>query len=229
MANIRNDISKKGSIVDLSHIIENGLITVKGLPAPVICDYLSRENSREIYETGTEFQIGKIEMVANTGTYIDCPFHRYERGKDLSEVSIEAFVDLEGIVIRADYRKSPAVDSEFFKDKEVRNRAVLIHTGWDEHWNTARYFENHPFLTEDAAAHLRDCGVKLVGIDSMNIDDTRGKSRPVHSVLLAAEILIVEHLCNLNELPDENFTFSAVPPKFKGVGTFPVRAFAKIR
>ena len=220
--------SRHSSFIDLSHTVEDGLVTYKGLPAPIICDYLSREKSRELYAAGTEFQIGKIEMVANTGTYVDCPFHRYAHGKDLSEVAIEAFADLEGIVIRADYRKTRAVDAAFFKEKEIRGKAVLVHTSWDVYWNTAEYFQNHPYLTEDAAVYLQKCGVRLVGIDSMNIDNTQVKSRPVHSTLLASDILIVEHLCNLGELPDEGFTFSAVPPKFKGVGTFPVRAMAQL-
>ncbi len=215
--------------IDLSHVIFDGLVTYKGLPAPIICDYLSREASRERYAPGTEFQIGKIELVSNTGTYVDCPFHRYADGKDLSEVTIESFTDLDGIVIQADYHNGLAIDASFFKNKELRNRAVLVHTGWDEHWNTDQYFENHPFLTEDAATYLRDSGVKLVGIDAMNIDDTRGNSRPVHSTLLRADILIAEHLCNLNNVPDEGFTFTALPPKFKGVGTFPVRAFARLK
>lgn len=215
--------------IDLSHTIYDGLVTYKGLPAPIICDYLSREASRERYELGTEFQIGKIEMISNTGTYVDCPFHRYEDGKDLSQVGLESFADLEGIIIRADYRKGLAVNAEFFRGRELRNRAVLVHTGWDEHWATDKYFENHPFLTEDAAVYLRDNGVKLVGIDSMNIDDTRGNSRPVHSTLLRSEILIGEHLCNLGNVPDEGFAFNAIPPKFKGVGTFPVRAFARLK
>lgn len=217
------------SYIDLSHVIYDGLITYKGLPAPLICDYLSREESRSRYAPGTEFQIGKIEMVTNTGTYVDCPFHRYEDGKDLSEVDLEKFVDLEGIVIRADHRNGLAITADAFKGKEIRNRAVLVHTGWDEYWATDKYFENHPFLTEDAAIYLRDCGVKLVGIDSHNIDDTRGNTRPVHSTLLKAEVLIAEHLCNLKNIPDERFTFTAVPPKFKGAGTFPVRAFAKLK
>ncbi len=222
-------IPESPDYIDLSHVIFDGLVTYKGLPAPIICDYLSREASRERYAPGTEFQIGKIELVSNTGTYVDCPFHRYEDGKDLSEVTIESFTDLGGIVIQADYHNGLAIDTSFFKNKELRNRAVLVHTGWDEHWNTDQYFENHPFLTEDAATYLRDSGVKLVGIDAMNIDDTRGNSRPVHSTLLRAEILISEHLCNLNNVPDEGFTFTALPPKFKGVGTFPVRAFARLK
>lgn len=215
--------------VDLSHTIEDGLVTYKGLPAPIICDFLSRERSRALYAPGTEFQIAKIEMVANTGTYLDCPSHRYADGKDLSQIGPESFADLEGVVVRADYRNGLAVGVEFFKDKELRNRAVLVHTGWDQHWNTERYYTEHPYLTEEAAMYLRQCKVKLVGIDSHNIDDTRGNSRPVHSTLLGADILIVEHLCQLSQLPDTQFTFSAIPPKIKGVGTFPVRALAKLR
>lgn len=215
--------------IDLSHTIHDGLVTYRGLPAPVICDYLSREASRKNYAPGTEFQIGKIEMISNTGTYVDSPFHRYADGKDLSQVGVERFADLDGIVIRADYREGLAVTAERFKYHRLGSRAVLIHTGWSEYWGTELYFGNHPFLTEDAAVYLRDAGVKLVGIDSMNIDDTRGNSRPVHSTLLRAEILIAEHLCNLQDVPDEGFSFSAIPPKFKGVGTFPVRAFARLR
>jgi len=213
-------------LIDLSHTIFDGLITYKGLPAPVVCDYLSRENSRKFYEAGTEFQIGKIEMIANTGTYIDCPFHRYAEGKDLADIELDRFADLNAITI--DATNVLEVDVNFFVDKEIRNKAVIIHTGWSRHWNTELYFENHPFVTKAAAEYLRDNDVKLVGIDSHNIDDTRGKSRPVHTTLLGAEILILEHLCNLDKLPEDNYQLSAVPPKFKGVGTFPVRAFARL-
>ncbi|MDR7128613.1 kynurenine formamidase [Algoriphagus sp. 4150] len=219
----------KELLVDLSHTIENGLVTYKGLPAPIICDYLSRADSKQYYAEGTEFQIGKIEMVTNTGTYIDCPFHRYETGKDLSEVELEAFTDLEAVVIRVPHSQTLEITEEHLLSYEIRNRAVLIHTGWDAHWNTEKYYENHPYLTEGAAQYLKDCSVKLVGIDSHNIDCTAGKTRPVHSILLGAEILIVEHLCNLNLLPEDGFTFSAIPPKFKGAGTFPVRAMAKLK
>ena len=215
--------------IDLSHTIAHGLVTYKGLPAPIICDYLNRETSKQFYEEGTQFQIGKIEMVTNTGTYIDCPFHRYENGKDLSEIDLSCLTDLEAIVIRVPYAETLAITAAHLENYEIRNRAVLIHTGWDNHWNTEKYYEHHPYLTADAATYLKDCQVKLVGIDSHNIDDTAGKSRPVHSTLLGADILIVEHLCNLSLLPQDGFTFSAIPPKFKGVGTFPVRALAKIK
>ena len=223
-----NTGGQRSRLIDLSHTIEDGLVTYKGLPAPVICDYLSRDDSRHLYEAGTEFQIGKIEMVTNTGTYLDCPFHRFADGKDLSEVGLDAFTDLDGIVIRVPHTDTLAITEAHLRNYELRNRAVLIHTGWDEFWNTATYYEHHPFLTAGAASYLRDCGVKLVGIDSHNIDDTSGKSRPVHTTLLGASILIVEHLCNLSSVSDTGFTFSATPPKFKGVGTFPVRAMAKI-
>lgn len=227
----RKPINRKGEqqvFIDLSHTIENGLVTYKGLPSPIICDYLSREKSRELYAEGTEFQIGRIEMVSNTGTYIDCPFHRFENGKDLSEVGLESFTDLEAVVIRVPFSESLEITEAHVRNHEIRNKAVLIHTGWDQFWNTEQYYENHPYLTAAAATYLRDCNVKLVGIDSHNIDNTSQNSRPVHTMLLGAEILIVEHLCNLSKLPAEGFTFSAIPPKFKGVGTFPVRAMAKL-
>ncbi len=215
------------NFIDLSHTIEDGLITYPGLPAPIICDFLSREDSKLHYEAGTQFQIGKIEMVSNTGTYIDCPFHRYAHGKDLAEVGLESFADLEAIVIRVPWQSGRAINPIHFEKHVLKNKAVLVHTGWDEHWNTPHYFEGHPYLTEESALYLRDNKVKLVGIDSLNIDNTQPKNRPVHTILLGAEILIVEHLCNLQALPNDTFLFSAVPPKFKGVGTFPVRAFAK--
>jgi len=215
-------------LIDLSHTIENELITYKGLPAPIICDYLSREQSKHFYEDGTTFQIGKIEMVSNTGTYVDCPFHRFEKGKDLSEVELERFAELEGIVIRVPFSERLAITPDRFLGRDVKDKAVLVYTGWAKHWNTDAYYEGHPYLTKEAAEYLRDAGAKLVGIDSHNIDNTEGRTRPVHTTLLGAEILICEHLCNLEALPNRGFKFSAVPPKFKGVGTFPVRAMARV-
>jgi kynurenine formamidase len=168
-------------------------------------------------------------MVTNTGTYIDCPFHRYADGKDFSQLELELFVDLPGIVINATDRNDLGIGLEYFTGKELKGKAVLVHTGWAKHWNTSQYYENHPFITEEAALFLRDSQVKLVGIDSHNIDDTRGKSRPAHTILLKNSIFIVEHLCHLENIPPSEFYFNALPPKLKGVGTFPVRAFAKIK
>ncbi len=211
------------STIDLSHTIEHGMITYRGLPAPLICDYLSREASRKLYVEGTEFHIGRIDMVANTGTYIDSPFHRYADGKDLADLPLSSIAGVGGIVVRTHV---PRITREVFAGLDLRAKAVLIRTDWSRHWRTDAYFEGHPFLTEDAALHLRDCGARIVGIDSYNIDDTQGKARPAHSILLGSEIPIVEHMTSLAQLPDEGFQFFAVPPKIKAFGTFPVRAFA---
>jgi kynurenine formamidase len=212
--------------IDLSHVIEHGMVTFKGLPGPIICDYLSREASRANYDEGTEFQIGRIDLVANTGTYIDMPFHRFAEGHDLAGLALERVADLPGLVVRVEGARDPAIDRAAFLPFDVRGKAVLVHTGWDRHWRTPAYFDGHPFLTEAAACHLRDAGATLVGIDSHNIDDTRTRRRPVHTVLLGAGIPIVEHLTGLSALPVDGFRFSAVPPKIVGMGTFPVRAHA---
>jgi arylformamidase len=214
-------------LIDLSHTVEHGLVTYKGLPAPIICDYLSREASRKFYAPGIEFQIGKIEMVSNTGTYLDSPFHRYADGKDLSQLELAKLADLPGIKISSLGKQ--AIDSSAFPDaKHLAGKAVLVETGWSRHWNTAEYYEGHPFLTEDAAKLLADARVALVGIDSHNIDDVQDLRRPVHSTLLAREIPIVEHMTNFAQLPERDFRFFAVPVKIKGFGTFPVRAFARV-
>lgn len=215
-------------MVELSHVVRDGTVTYPGLPAARICDYLGREASRAHYAEGTEFQIARIDMVANTGTYVDCPFHRYADGADLAQMPASAFADLDAVVIDADHRQLRAIDAGHLRGVELRGRAVLVRTGWDVHWESPAYADHHPFLTEAAAAWLRDCGVALVGIDAMNIDDTRGNARPVHTILLGAGIPIVEHLCNLAALPREGFRFTALPPRFAGVGTFPVRAIATL-
>ncbi len=213
--------------IDVSHVVEHGMVTYQGLPAPLVSDYLSREASRPNYADGTSFQIGKIDMVANTGTYIDAPFHRHNNGKDLAGLDLETLANLSGIVFRAD-PASRVISPALFEGKELKGKAVLIHTGWDKHWRTDNYFEGHPFLTEETARYLKASHVALVGIDSLNIDDTENPTRPVHSILLGAEIPIVEHLCNLEALPDDGFTFFAVPVKVKKLGSFPVRAFGLV-
>ena len=219
----------KSRHVDLSHEVGDGMVTYKGLPAPVICDFLSRTDSLKFYSEGTSFQIGRIDMVANTGTYVDAPFHRFADGKDLSELSLNSLADVSGIVIRRSNAGKREIDREVFLPFEVTGKAVLVETGWCRHWRTEQYFEGHPFLTRAAAEYLRDQGATLVGIDSYNIDDTDDGTRPVHTVLLGAGIPICEHMCNLHLLPLKDFTFTAAPVKVKGMGTFPVRAFATLR
>lgn len=220
--------NRDATLIDLSHVIEDGMTTFKGLPGPHICDYWPREQSAANYDDGSTFQIGRIDMVANTGTYVDSPFHRYAEGKDLSELPLESLADLDGLVVRRPFEAGLAVDADAFADLDVKGRAVLVHTGWDRFWRTETYFSDHPFLTSAAAQWLVDHGAAFVGIDSHNIDDTRARSRPVHTILLGADIPIGEHLTGLGRLPDAGFRFSAVPPKIKGMGTFPVRAFARI-
>jgi len=213
-------------LIDVSHEVEHGMITYKGLPAPSISEHLSREQSRGVYAPGTEFHIGRIEMVANTGTYIDSPFHRYADGKDLSELPLASLANLEGVVVRRQGGAERSISAEELSGLDLRGKAVLFHTGWDQHWRTEKYSDGaHPFVSEEAAAYLGESGAALVGIDSYNIDDTSGGSRPAHSILLRLGIPIVEHLCGLGNLPDNNFRFFAVPVKVKSFGTFPVRAF----
>ena len=221
------NLKQQPSFFDLSHTIENGMITYRGLPAPLICDFLSREASRQHYAEGTEFQIGRIDMVANTGTYLDSPFHRFEHGKDLSDLPLSSLAGLAGVLIRVQ-PGARGIGPDVFTGVELRDKAVLVETGWSKHWRTDTYFERHPFLTEAAARFLKESGVRLVGIDSYNIDDTYDGKRPVHTVLLGNDIPIVEHMTGLSHLPAEGFEFFAVPPKVRAFGTFPVRAFAKV-
>ncbi|MFL6204613.1 MAG: cyclase family protein [Acidimicrobiales bacterium] len=206
-------------VVDLSHPFGHGTITYPGLPAPSIADHLSREESRDRYAPGVEFQIGRIDMVANTGTYLDTPFHRYADGHDLSGLDLSRVVDVPGVV----------VDGVEHGDLDVAGRAVLFHTGWDEHWGSDAYGDpSHPFLSTETVHRLIDGGASVVGIDSVNIDSTATGDRPVHSALLAAGIPIVEHLTNLGALLGQTFRFTAAPPAVVGMGTFPVRAVAVV-
>ena len=212
-------------LIDLSHAVEHGMITYKGLPAPIICDFLSREDSRKHYAEGTEFNIGKIEMVANTGTYVDSPFHRFADGIDLSELPLESLANLEGLLVHTQGAER-AISAKAFQDLNIKGKAVLIHTNWSRHWRTDQYFEGHPFLTKDAAEFLADSGAAFVGIDTYNIDDITDGTRPVHTILLGNRIPICEHMRGLENLPVGDFRFHAAPVKVKAFGTFPVRAYA---
>jgi len=219
------DLEEK-RIVDLSHVIEHGMTTYKGLPGPQICDFWEREGTAANYDDGSTFQIGRIDMVANTGTYVDSPFHRYADGADLADLHLPALADVAGLVVRRPWENGIEVEPTAFNGSDVRGKAVLVHTGWDRHWRTERYGTDHPFLTGEAADWLIEHGAVFVGIVSNNIDDSRTRSRPVHTKLLGAGVVICEHMTGLGSLPDEGFRFSAVPPKVRGMGSFPVRAYA---
>jgi len=219
--------SARGRLVDVSHVVADGLVTYRGLPAPVVSEFLSRDASTTRYAQGTTFQIGRIDMVANSGTYVDSPFHRFADGPDLAELPLERLADLDAVVIRIAPGAGRAIGKEAFRG-ELGGRAVLVHTGWDAHWGSAAYFTGHPYLTRSAVEGLLAAGAALVGIDSLNIDDDADGTRPAHTGLLGAGIPIVEHLCNLQALPDRNFRFFAVPVKVRGMGSFPVRAFGLV-
>jgi kynurenine formamidase len=215
------------TIVDLSHVLEDGTVTYPGLPAPMISDHLSREASHQRYAPGYEFQIGRIDMVSNTGTYLDTPFHRYPDGYDLAGLDPARVVGVPGIVVDAgeDQEISPAR----LDGRDVAGHAVLFRTGWDRHWGTERYGEpDHPYLGMAAAERLAEGGAAVVGIDSLNIDGTRTGERPIHTVLLAAGVPIIEHLTGLDQIGERPFTLVAVPPAIRGMGTFPVRVLAVI-
>ena len=214
-------------IVDLSHPIEHGMITYPGLPGPVISDFLGREASRGHYAEGTTFHIARLRMVANTGTYLDAPFHRYAQGPDVGALPLERLANLEAAVFDAT-SSGRAIDADLFAGRELSGRAVLVRTGWDAHWRTPRYADGHPYLTRAAAEMLASAGPALVGIDSLNIDDTADGVRPAHTLLLGAGIPIVEHLTGLAAVPAAGARFHCVPAPFRGVGSFPVRAYAVV-
>ncbi|MDT5197858.1 MAG: arylformamidase [Mycobacterium sp.] len=219
-------------VVDLSHPIRAGLVTYPGLPAPVITPHLTREDSRSRYAPGTEFAMDLITMIGNTGTYLDSPFHRYADGRDLAGLDLSTLVGLRTEVFHLTDAWDPTrrgIRAETLADRDVRGAAVLLHTGWDQHFGTAEYGFGAPFLTAEGTQYLIDAGAVLVGIDSVNVDDTEsGGERPAHTLLLGAGVHVVEHLANLAALPPQGARFTAAPPAVEGFGTFPVRAFAEV-
>jgi arylformamidase len=219
-------------VVDLSHRIRAGLVTYPGLPAPVVRPHLTREASRAVYAPGTEFAMDVIELIGNTGTYLDSPFHRYADGGDLASLDLAGLVGLPAEVLHLTDAWSGdrrGIAAETLADRDGRGAAVLLHTGWDTRFGTPAYGTGAPFLTEDGARLLAERGAALVGIDSLNIDDTEsGGTRPAHSILLAAGIPVVEHLTGLAALPPRGARFTAAPPAIESFGTFPVRAFAEL-
>jgi kynurenine formamidase len=215
--------------VELSHVIRAGMVTYPGLPAPVITPHLTRADSRAKYAPGTEFAMDIITMIGNTGTYLDSPWHRYETGADLAGLSLETLVDLPAEVFHLRDARERGIPASVFRDRDLGGTAVLLDTGWSRHFATEAYLSGAPYLTAEGADYLVAQGVTLVGIDSLNIDDTEsGGERPAHSALLAAGIHVVEHLTNLDLVPASGARFTATPPLIEGFGTFPVRAFATI-
>jgi arylformamidase len=215
-------------LVELSHTVEHGMITYPGLPGPVIGEHMSFDDSADRYDPGTEFTIGRISMVSNTGTYLDTPGHRFRGAHDLAGLPLQRCALLPAVVVDATSVQA-GIDAADLPAEGLAGTAVLLHTGWDRHWRTDHYGDsNHPFLTAAGSAALVQADVALVGIDSVNIDSTTGGARPAHTQLLAAGIPIVEHLTGLEALPARNAIFSAVPAPIRDLFTFPVRAFAQL-
>jgi kynurenine formamidase len=217
-----------GRLVELSHVIRAGMVTYPGLPGPEITPHLTREASREHYAAGTEFAIDRLTMIGNTGTYLDAPFHRYPDGDDLSSISLTRTVDLPGVVVRVTGARHYGIDVGDLAALDVRGAAVLLHTGDDAGFGTSAYAEERHFLTRAGASWLVEHGAALVGIDAINIDDTADGERPAHTLLLAAGIPVVEHLTGLEQLPPTGARFTAVPLRVQGLGSIPVRAFARL-
>ena len=215
-------------LVELSHDIIAGMVTYPGLPGPEITPHLTRAESRSRYAAGTEFAIDRISMVGNTGTYVDSPYHRYSDGADLAGLALESVADLPAVVVGLTDWPERGIGDGALGAVDVSGRAVLLHTGWDRHWGTAAYGDPAPYLTEAGARLLVDAGARLVGIDSVNIDDTVGLERPAHSILLAAGVPVLEHLTGLDRLPPAGARLHAAPPRVRGFGTFPVRAYAVV-
>jgi arylformamidase len=213
-------------LVDLNHVITPGMTTYPGLPGPEITPHLTREASRDRYAAGTEFTIDRISMVGNTGTYLDSPFHRYADGADLAGLPLDAVADLPTVVVRLTGSAERGIGPRAVAPYEVDGAAVLLHTGWDRHWGTDTYGHGAPYLTGAAATALVERGARLVGIDSVNIDDAETDDRPAHSVLLAAGVPVLEHLTGLGRLPATGARLHTAPPRVAGFGTFPVRAYA---
>jgi kynurenine formamidase len=215
--------------VDLSHTISAGVVTYPGIPAPTVHPHLTREGSRAHYAEGTEFAIDVITLAGNTGTYLDSPYHRYPDAADLADLELQTLVDLPLELFRLTDANERGIPATAFYDRDLNGMAGLLHTGWDRHFGTPAYATGAPYLTAEGAACLVEAGAVLVGIDSINIDDGEtSRERPAHSQFLAAGIHVVEHLTNLAAVPPTGARFTAVPPKVRAFGTFPVRAFARL-
>jgi arylformamidase len=218
-------------LVDLTQPIDESIPMFPGLPGLELSTVLSREASRAHYAEGVEFLIQRYAITGNSGTYMDTPYHRYPHGLDLATLPLESTVGLPGVRIDARDAMTSGrrrIDESFLNGTDVRGKAVLCWTGWDDRWPGDDYLEPNPFLCRELATNLIAGGAVLVGIDTWNIDDTEDMSRPAHSVLLSHGIPIVENLCGLGNLSMEGFQFSAAPLPVRRGTAIPVRAYAVI-
>jgi arylformamidase len=214
-------------IIELSHPIEPGMPTYPGLPEPEWSTFTSREASAQRLGTGVSFDIGALSIVANTGTYVDTPWHYHEGMADLATMPADRLVDVP-IVVVAVPGGGPIGPEALGEPGRLSGAAVLLHTGWSKHWGSAEYTAEGrtPHLTAGAVLALLQARPALVGLDAHNVDDTRDPTRPAHHGLLRAGIPILEHLTGLDAVPETGARLTALPPPIRGLGSFPVRAVA---
>jgi kynurenine formamidase len=214
-----------GRFIDLSHPVEDGVITYPGLPAPRVNTFLSRDDTARALASGVSFHVGRIDMVTNTGTYLDAPFHYHADGVDIAELPLERLVDVPAICLRA--YAQPVVGVQHLGEPDrLWGKAVLVHTGWSRYWGTEQYRTGSPYLSAEAAHLLVEANIALLGVDALNVDNINDPARPVHHTLLGNGIPILEHLTNLDLVPDRNFRLTTLPAPVRRIGSFPVRAVA---
>ena len=170
------------------------------------------------------FHIGLLTICTNTGTYLDVPFHRYADGHDLADLALEQVAGV------------PAVCSTAAASRRSTSRPTIssgspgtrCSSAPTTQCTSARERTSRTTRTSSAASAeaLVAADVACVGIDSMNIDGTATGDRPVHSILLRRGSRSSSTSPTSPRCPDRGFTFTAVPPKIEGAGTFTVRAFA---
>lgn len=224
--------------VDLSHVFEDGMPGFKMRNedgtftqyTARIRPLLTHEQSLPRYHGKACFEITEMAFQTPVGTYLDSPYHRYPDGRDISEIRIDEVV-LPGVVIDVRGRRefeSVGLDVvRRLSGASLKGKAVLFNFGWDRCWGRDEYYA-YPHISEDLARHLVSAGARLVGVDTVNIDDSKDPTRPAHTLLLRNEVLIVENLTGLDQLHGMAFRFFAVPWKARKVASLPVRAFAEI-
>lgn len=217
--------------IDLSHSIENGTVTYPGDPPALIELTLDRKLTSKLNGGGTTsgVEINTIKMVSTSGTYIDAPYHVFEDGKKIKDYPIEKLVNLPSIVVKIPENRN-YFDVQDISGINVKGKAVLFFSGHDKFFMTPEYGKNAPYLTIELANILVEKGAIFVGIDSPLIDNMEKQSElgiPVHYKLLGADIPICEDLANLELLPTDGFTITALPAKV-ALESFPARVFATV-
>jgi len=218
--------SSMDRVIDLSHPIRNGMRVYPGIPAPEISAFLTHEQSRARYQGQCELTFSQVNIVAGVGTYLDAPYHRQPGLPDHATLPLSSLVDVPGVVIDLRHRSGRAITPDALGNGDWHDRAVLLRSGMDAHWETDRYWSEGPFLMAETALRLVAAGIALLGVDFLNVDDTSDPRRPAHTALLRAGIPIIENLRGLGALQTPGFRLHAATIPLEGVASFPIRAYA---